>query len=89
MVAERVQHRLDALAEGRDRRIGHDATLLVRDQAVVLLVMAAAFGHVLVGGNPAAVGEFLGTVLQVISLALGTVAGIVATVQNFLRRRTA
>ena len=40
-------------------------------------------------GNPAAVGEFLGTVLQVVSLALATVAGIVATVQNFLRRRTA
>jgi hypothetical protein len=36
--------------------------------------------------DPAAVGPFIGTLIQLVSLAVGIVAGLVATTQNYRRR---
>jgi hypothetical protein len=57
VIVECAEHRFDALAERRDRRIDHDPALFVRNQPLVLLVLTAALGHVLMDRDPAAVGH--------------------------------
>src|SRR5262249_50211181 len=58
VVAHGLEHGFDPAPERRDRRLDGGATLVLCDDAVALLVLAAPLGDVLVGRHPAAARDW-------------------------------